>query len=273
MNEGRISKLLAQGEGLNLEFKTCRMALSRDVFETVCAFLNRGGGELLLGVGDSGDVLGIEPAAIAQVRKDFATVLNNPQKLTPPFYLSIEQVEINGQQLLYVLVPASSQVHRCNGRIFDRNEDGDFDITDNTTLVAALYQRKQSSYAENRILPYVKLSDLRADLITLARQRAINQRPDHPWRNLDDMELLKSAQLYLEDFQAGQKGFTLAAVLLLGQDRVILSVLPHHRTDVILRKVNLDRYDDRDDVRTNLFESYDRLMAFVNKHLPDTFYL
>ena len=24
---------------------------------------------------------------------------------------------------------SSSQVHRCNGRIYDRNEDGDFDIT------------------------------------------------------------------------------------------------------------------------------------------------
>ena len=45
------------------------------------------------------------------------------------------------------------------------------------------------------------------------------------------------------------------------------------KTDAILRKINLDRYDDRDDIRTNLIESYDSLMAFVNKHLPDTFYL
>lgn len=39
------------------------------------------------------------------------------------------------------------------------------------------------------------------------------------------------------------------------------------------RRINLDRYDDRDDIRTNLIESYDRLMAFVAKHLPDPFYL
>ena len=36
---------------------------------------------------------------------------------------------------------------------------------------------------------------------------------------------------------------------------------------------NLDRYDDRDDIRTNLIDSYDRLMAFIAKHLPDKFYL
>ena len=33
------------------------------------------------------------------------------------------------------------------------------------------------------------------------------------------------------------------------------------------------RYDDRDDVRTNLIESYDHIMDFVNKHLPSPFYL
>jgi len=35
----------------------------------------------------------------------------------------------------------------------------------------------------------------------------------------------------------------------------------------------LDRYDDRDDIRTNLIESYYRLLSFVNKHLSDTFFL
>jgi len=170
-------------------------------------------------------------------------------------------------------VPESSQVHRCNDKIFDRNEDGDFNITDHTGLVAALYQRKQSNYAENRIYPHVQLSDLRNDLITRARKMAANQRPNHPWSGLNDQELLKSAQLYVKDFTTGEEGFTLAAILLLGNDDVILSVLPHHRTDAILRRKNLDRYDDRDDIRTNLLESYERLMTFVGKHLSDSFYL
>jgi ATP-dependent DNA helicase RecG len=90
---------------------------------------------------------------------------------------------------------------------------------------------------------------------------------------MSDMELLQSAQLFQRGYQSGRKGFTLAAVLLLGEDQVILSVLPHHRTDALLRRENIDRYDDRDDIRTNLIESYDRLMAFVAKHLPDKFFL
>ncbi len=65
----------------------------------------------------------------------------------------------------------------------------------------------------------------------------------------------------------------MAGILLLGKDSLLLSAVPYHRTDLILRKVNLDRYDDRDLVETNLIESYERIMAFVAKHLPDPFFL
>ena len=124
----RLKKLIAKGEGIDREFKTCRNHLNRDVYETVCAFLNRHGGTLLLGVQDNGTIQGIDPEAIQQVRKDFVTAINNSQKLTPPTYLSIDEVESDGKKVMNIYVPESSQVHRCNGRIYDRNEDGDFDI-------------------------------------------------------------------------------------------------------------------------------------------------
>jgi ATP-dependent DNA helicase RecG len=114
---------------------------------------------------------------------------------------------------------------------------------------------------------------LREDLIARVRKIVGLQRKDHPWPAMDDLELLKSAQLYQTDRKTGKRGVTLAGILLLGNEEVILSVVPHHRTDLILRKVNLDRYDDRDFVSTNLIETYERIMAFVAKHLPDPFYL
>ena len=112
MNEKRIRQLLAQGEGLQVEFKTCRSALNRDVYETICAFLNRCGGDLLLGVTDNGEVRGVDSAAVEQLKKDFATALNNPQKINPPFYLHLEEVAFEDKTLLHVFVPESSQVHR-----------------------------------------------------------------------------------------------------------------------------------------------------------------
>ena len=64
-----------------------------------------------------------------------------------------------------------------------------------------------------------------------------------------------------------------AGILLFGKDETILSVLPHHKTDAIMRRVDVDRYDDRDDIRTNLLDTYDRLVAFGEKHLDDPFHL
>ncbi|HID31592.1 MAG TPA: AAA family ATPase, partial [Desulfobacterales bacterium] len=233
----------------------------------------RNGGTLLLGVTDSGDIQGIDPDVVSEIRKNFVTAINNPQKLNPPTYLSVDEVTTDGKTILRIYVPESSQVHRCNGRIYDRNEDGDLDITDHTTQVAGLYHRKQTLYTENKIYPFVGLPELRRDLIERCRKLAGIWHSDHPWLNMDDLDLIKSAQLYQTDPETGKTGVTRAGLLLLGNDQVILTAVPHHRTDLILRKTNLDRYDDRDFVDTNLIESHDRIMAFVRKHLPNPFYL
>lgn len=273
MNERQLLTIISQGEGVATEFKTCRSRLSRDVYETACAFLNRHGGTILLGVADSGNIQGIEQDTVAQIKKDFVTAINNPQKLYPPAYLSADEVVVEGKPVLRIFVPESSQVHRCNGRIYDRNEDGDLDITDHTRQVADLYHRNQTTYSENKIYPFAGLKDMRSDLIDKCRRLAGVWQDDHPWLGMEDMELLKSAQLYQIDPETGKGGITLAGILLLGNDQLILSAVPHHRTDLILRKIDLDRYDDRDLVRTNLVESYERIIAFAQKYLPGPFFL
>lgn len=183
------------------------------------------------------------------------------------------EVEIDGKTILYIFVPESSQVHRCNGKIFDRNEDGDMDITDNTNLVSGMYMRKQGTYTENRIFPFAEIAELKSELLIKVRKMAANERVNHPWKSMNDIELLKSAGLYLKDLQSGKEGITLGGILLFGNEELIHAALPHYRTDAILRRVNIDRYDDRDDIRVNLIESYERLMQFVSKHLNDNFYI
>ena len=273
MLAAKIKNLIIQGEGLRLEFKECKHGLSKNVYETVCAFLNRSGGELLLGVNDEGIITGIEPDSINRFKSDFVTAMNNPQKISPSYYLSVDAVSLDNKTVLYIHIPESSQVHRANGRIFDRNEEGDFDITENTDSVYNLYLKKQTTYSENKIYPYVGVNDLRSDVIMRVRKMASIQRNDHPWASMDDFSLLQSAQLYIKDFQTGKEGVSLAGVLLFGKDETILSILPHFKTDAILRRDNVDRYDDRDDIRTNLIDSYDRLIQFGEKHLNDPFYL
>lgn len=268
-----LKKIISSGESITVEFKESKKKINKDVYDSVCAFLNRHGGHLFLGVKDNGDIAGVDKDSVDQLKKDFVTSLNNPQTLNPAFYLAVEDVEIDGKTILYINVPESSQVHRCKGKIFDRNEDGDFDITNNTNLVSGLYMRKQATYTENRIFPYADMDELEDELFTRVRKTVGNLKPGHPWVSMDNIELLKSAGMYLKDQSTGEQGITLAGILIFGSELMIQTALPHYRTDAILRRENLDRYDDRDDIRVNLLRSYERLMQFIAKHLNDKFYL
>ena len=274
MNKEKLLELIKKGENTNVEFKESKNGLSKNVFETICAFLNRNGGHLLLGVQDNGSIQGIEENKIDKIIDNLVTQVNNPQKLSPPFYLYPQIFDIEGKKIIYIYVPQSSQVHNTNGKIFDRNRDGDFDVTNNGNHIAQLYLIKQNTYTENSVYPYAELADLNISLLKKARLLAKNESGGHHlWSEMDDMQLLKNSGLYKKDFQTGKEGITLAGILLFGKDETILNALPHHATDAILRIHNLDRYDDRDDIRTNLIDTYYRLMAFAEKHLPDPFYL
>jgi ATP-dependent DNA helicase RecG len=269
-----ITKLLQQGEGIDVEFKTARFDLNKDTFDTICAFLNRMGGHLLFGVNDSGQVEGIIEGCIPEMVNNLITSANNPGKLFPPVYLSPQVLEYDGKKIIYLYVPQASHVHNTNGRIFDRNGDGDLDISRRSGSISDLYLRKQVPHSEDRIIPYFELTDCNPELFRRIRNMAeYKQLEGHPWKNISDEEIVRSSGLYKTDVITGKSGLTLAAALLLGKDVTILNALSHHKTDALLRVENLDRYDDRDDIRTNLIDSFDRLMAFIAKHLPDKFYL
>ncbi|MDR0877331.1 MAG: putative DNA binding domain-containing protein, partial [Treponema sp.] len=279
MNIQGIKKLLSQGENLTVEFKGTKDTLNNSIFETVCSFSNRYGGYLFLGVSDSGKVLGVNPKAIPALKKNFVNVLNNPEKVSPVLFLNLEEITIGGKIILYVYIPISSQVEICSGKIFDRTEDADIDITKSTDLVANLYNRKSSGFTERKIFPYVTTKELRPDIIKRCRQMTLNRNSDHPWKGMSDMAMFKSAGLYEENWMTSpampghEKGFNLAAILLFGRDEVIRSCVPGYITDAILRRENLDRYDDRLMVETNLIDSFELLMEFVAKHTLDRFFL
>ena len=272
MQEVELLELIRQGESISVEFKKSTNEITKDVYDTVCSFSNRDGGHIFLGVRDDGVILGINPDAAARMKKDFVTSINNAQKLYPPLYWQPEQYTVDGRLIFYIHVPVSSQVCRHHGRIFDRSNESDIDITDNTDLVYQLYARKSGSYFVNKVTRF-GLEDLRSDLIERARAMTSIRNANHPWKSMSDEELLRSAGLILRDETTRNEGITIAAILLFGKDSTIMSVLPQHKTDAIFRVENLDRYDDRDVIITNLLETYDRLIDFGHKHLSDPFVL
>ena len=268
MSIERVSRLLTLAESMHLEFKEARTAVPDSVYETICAMLNRDGGDILFGVDDNGNVTGIVPTELESMKQNLVNSTNNPQKLNPPFLLNPMSYEINGQHILHIQVPCSSQVHRTNSGIFDRGNEGDYIIRE-PYLIAEVYNRKRNYYSEGIIYPKATISDLKQDMFQYSRALIRSNIPNHPWLTLDDIGLLRISGLYRRDMQTGEEGLTLAAILLFGRDEVIQSILPHYKTDLLVRRTDMERYDDREYVTSNLIEAYDMAMAFIAKHLPD----
>ena len=273
MNIDTFESILMIGETVAVEFKRCGNGIKHDVYESVCSFLNRFGGDLFMGVLDDGTVIGVPEKAASDMIKNFINVISNPIAFSPTVYLVPELLHYKDHTVIHVHVPPSAEVHSYKKVIYDRVDDADVKITA-TAVIASMYIRKQNVFTEKRIYPYATKEDLRLDLLPRIRQMAINNAGgEHPWEKLSDQELLMSAGLYSKDIATGESGFNLAAILLLGKENVIMNVCPAYETDALVRRVNVDRYDDREIVRTNLIESYDQLMEFARKNLPDKFFL
>ena len=58
MEPSILKNILDVGETIGVEFKRCSNGIDNDVYETVCSFLNRFGGDIFLGVLDNGTVIG-----------------------------------------------------------------------------------------------------------------------------------------------------------------------------------------------------------------------
>lgn len=157
------------GEGLHCEFKEARENLPKNLFETVCAFLNTDGGYILLGVNDRGKIIGIDSTKTELLKSDLANLSNNPQKVEPPYLLFPEEFEMNGKIIIAVQIPVSSQLHKTTGEIYLRSEDGDY-RTKGIHQLAGLINRKLGMFTEGRSIPNLSVDDLRLDLFDKAKR-------------------------------------------------------------------------------------------------------
>ncbi|KAA6340643.1 hypothetical protein EZS27_011499 [termite gut metagenome] len=269
----KIKSIIAQREGLHIEFKKSYSELPRNVYETICAFLNRKGGYVLLGVEDNGYIEGIIEDTIPTQLQTLANDMSNPKIISPTFYLSGEVVEIDGKKIICIYVPESSQAHSYLGIYYERNQEGDYKLMSNHQI-ANLFLRKFDGYTENKVYPHLQMKDfVQENFDRVKRMVSIRTGGTHPWVNMSNEDILRSSKLYRYDEGTGQEGYTMAAALLFGTEITVGTVCPHYRIDALCRKEDVDRYDDRDVIECNLIQAYDRLMAFVQKHTPDRFFL
>jgi len=131
VTEEELLGLIARGEGQRIEFKAAE-ADAADLARAIAALANSGGGSLLLGVGDDGNVLGLWYAQPPHITRNVRTmpdlaawrqfVVNvSRHNCEPAVPIAVEHVALDGRDVLAVHVPdGQDKPYRANGRVYVR---------------------------------------------------------------------------------------------------------------------------------------------------------
>ena len=105
MTPEQIKQLIATGEDSRCEFKG-QLPSKRDLAQELSAFGNSGGGVMLVGVADDGEVLGLESEQLGEYQQTIANVVSD--NIQPPLQLTTQNLQVENRWLLSVTIEASN---------------------------------------------------------------------------------------------------------------------------------------------------------------------
>lgn len=192
-----LNELIAQGEGVRLEFKSTISSAAR-IARTLAAFANTAGGTLLIGIDDNGRVSGIESEYREMQKIEKATDFH----VDPSILVSYEKRVMEGKPVLVIDVPESTdKPHYAiddhgNRTIYVRSRDKSVPtnkliLTQETTdgqllqspMVRTLlqYLRKNDTVTAAKLAQLVNISDGRATkLLRQLAEQGLLLMIDHP---------------------------------------------------------------------------------------------
>jgi ATP-dependent DNA helicase RecG len=260
MNLDQIKKLIAHGESATLEFKKSTAQL-RPTFETICAFLNGDGGTILIGVTDSGRVIGQEVSD-----KTKQEIANHIKEVEPPAqsqliinYVCVEQEKY---VIVFTIAPGGHMPYMYDGRAFMRNQSTTARMPQHQ-YEQLIVKRGQLNHSwENIYAPDCSLDDLDAELIKKSVKLAVQK------GRLGEDALVSNPKEILEKFGLlRNKTLTRAAVVLFCKNeekQFIQSQLRLAR----FRSTDKNTFIDNKQYVGNAFYLYDQAMTFLSNYLP-----
>ena len=110
MNEKEIEKLTGKRENQKVEFKS---KIDDGLGKSICSFANTNDGIVLVGVSDSGGIIGID-------KKHEREIANIAHTCKPSVYPKIEAVEIEGKNIFIVEIKKSNSLHSFKNIAYKR---------------------------------------------------------------------------------------------------------------------------------------------------------
>jgi ATP-dependent DNA helicase RecG len=302
MTEAEIQDLLTrlvrreQRETLNYEFKAATRVLPEDVWSTVSAFANTGGGWIILGVREDTRkkpvITGVEnPDDQVQA---FFNDLHNPSRINRRVCAEddVRIASAGEHKLVVIRVPAVPRKQRPvylgnhpyghSGKgvsgTYVRRHTGDFRCS--PAEVDQMIREATDNSADGEVLPNFRVDDLDVESVARYRQRFQNRDPASVLNDYDLPRFLSAIGAWRQDRTSGEDGLTVAGLLMLGTEGAIRDWRPAHSIDY--RRVNsltepatslAERWEERLLWKGNLFEAYFALEKRLTADLPVRFHL
>jgi ATP-dependent DNA helicase RecG len=227
MNKKDFQNIIAKGETEHIEFRSGGTQ-PEFIARAVCAFLNRHGGRLFLGVGDQGQIVGVSDADSMAKRIDSQL----PKMISPPALWTVEKMNVDGLNVIIIEVPEGlDKPYVTGGAIYFRRGTQVVPATRNEISELINKQIDESQRWERQIVVGAEREDLDDKLIKETATMAVKS---ERWQgSSEDIEgFLHALGL------SAHGGVTNAALLLFGkqpsrllpQARVRLLVMPEGKT-------------------------------------------
>ena len=220
-------------ESSKIEYKLCRLKLPKDVWETVSAFSNEGGGLILLGYQKTDDKhipVGIENPS--KILDDFSSAVGQKFNYCPIVRPEIR--EDGGKRIIAIEVKESPNFQKPiyikdAGPIkggFRRIGASNIRLSDSD--VQRYYQERMGA-PDAQSISGTNFKDIDPQAVSVFRNLRKLLKPDAPELKYDDGGLLQAYNLLAED----RMTLLAAGILLFGKDEVIKRHFPAMRLDMI----------------------------------------
>ncbi|MCL4370954.1 MAG: ATP-binding protein [Chloroflexi bacterium] len=243
-------------ESLELELKSARGGLPKNLWTTVSAFANTSGGWIILGVDEHEGSLVVTGLVNAQAMlKNIHDLLRNPKKISHPTCgandVSIEN--LGDKQVIVVRVPAAPRKDRpvyIDGNPYEgtyvRRHSGDYHCT--KPEVDRMMRDASDVAADSAVLKGFGWDDIDYDSLARYRRRFQTRDPGSPWSGYDDRRFLQAIGCHRRDRDTGDEGLTVAGLLMLGTAEALREWRTRHLIDYRLVSGNEEsdaRWEDR----------------------------
>lgn len=158
MNEIELRKRILKGEDLHTEFKRS-LTDNEDFAKSIVCFANTDGGQLILGVDDNGEIIGVEN--VDELLRRIDDIAFN--RCEPPVTIIPETLFVEGKTVIVINVPKGDQrpYRTATGLFYIRSANRCRKASREELL--RLFQSSESIYYDETEIPRASLKDIDMD--------------------------------------------------------------------------------------------------------------